>query len=191
MRNTAVAAIRLFALSFVLLHIMSVAEAKAQPLDRSLSFQDLAFQLKTPETIARFLWENFAFEDDQRQFGKAEHWQSPEEFLKNHKGDCEDFARFAYEVFKLNGTTAFLLNVYGETFGHTVCVFKENGKYQIIDGTEVRRYDAENLNDLAAQIYPFWETGAIVTPATDSHESVILTQFAKSLEIKKNLSTFA
>ena len=42
------------------------------------------------------MWRLFLFESDQNQFGENEHWQSPEEFMQTGKGDCEDFALWAW-----------------------------------------------------------------------------------------------
>lgn len=164
----AVAALGAFAFSFTLaIFSYSIkAEASPLPLDRGPSFQQLITQLQTPESIAKFLWKNFQFESDQRQFGQSEYWQTPQEFLIRRKGDCEDFAIFAQALLKQNGIQSFLFNVYGGKFAHTVCVFKENGKYQIIDGSKIIRFNAKNLNDLAFKIYPFWKTAAIVAPSS-------------------------
>ena len=153
-----IAAIGLFAASLVLFLFSSLtAEANAQLLDRTLSLANLSLELKTPENIAHYMWRNFVFETDQRQFGREEYWQSPQELMQTRKGDCEDFAVFAYELLKRQGIQTFLLNVYGGSFAHTVCVFKDKGKYQIIDGSDIKRVNASSLDELSKKIYPFWE----------------------------------
>ncbi len=151
----AVAAYWVFALSLVLLNLWFLADANAQLPDRSLSLETLAPQLKTPESIARFLWKNFSFENDERQFGK-DHWQSPQEFLSNHKGDCEDFARFAYEILKRNGAHPLLVNVYSRKSGHTICLYKEDGNFKVIDGSRVRTFQNQNLREVIQKLNPFF-----------------------------------
>ena len=191
MKYKAVAAHWFFVFSLVLLsHAFVSTEAKAQLPDRNLSLVGLANQLQTPEQIARYMWRHFAYETDQRQFGNQDHWQTPEEFMKNGKGDCEDFARFAYELLKLNGYEAYLLNIYGGHYSHTVCVFKENGKYQAIDGTEVKHAGAEDLKGLSSSIYRFWEKSMIVSP-TANNGATILAEFGKRMQASKYMETFA
>lgn len=152
------------ATSIVLLSLCLLSDANAQVLSRNLSLRDLSEQLKTPEAVAHFMWSHFSFEKDRRQFGNEENWQRPDQFLTTKKGDCEDFALFAYEILKQNGIRAFVFNVYGEGYGHSVCVFLENGRYQILDGTDVFRINAENLDEVASEIYPFWKNASVITP---------------------------
>ena len=192
MKKKAVAAAKGFAISVVLgLVLFITADANAQLPDRSLSIVDLAQHLRTPENIAHYLWRNFLFETDQHQFGREEYRQSPEEFLSNRQGDCEDFANMAYKLLRLNGFDAFLMNIYGEDFAHTICIFKENGKYQAIDGSELRRLQAESLNDLANQIQPSWKEVKVGTPLNTNGKNGFFVRFAKSLQAQNSLQTFA
>jgi hypothetical protein len=178
MKKSAVAALWISAVSLVVLfNFGHVAEANSALPDRSLSLQGLAIQLPTPEAIVHFLWKNFNYEKDERQFGNEDYWQTPEEFVANRKGDCEDFAVFAHQILKMQGVQSFLINIYGNDGGHTICVFKENGKYQAIDGTDVRRFNADSLNDVIRKINPFWQKSAIVEP-TVSHRAEILSEFS-------------
>ena len=142
------------------------------------SFQNLASQLTSPEDIAKFIWRHFQVESDQTQFGTEDRWQSPEELLKSERGDCEDFAVFAYEVFKAQGTQAFLLNVYGQGYGHTVCVFKKDGTFHAIDGTQVVR-GSQSLADLITKVHPFWKTAAIVKALQGSGRGVVLKKILR------------
>ncbi len=125
------------------------------------------------------MWKNFRFENDRRAFGTEEYWQSPEEFMTSRQGDCEDFALFAQHNLKLNGVDSFLLNIYSKRTSHTVCVFQENGKYSVIDGTKVKHYKADDLKSLLSKIDPFWKTGAIVVPSGASREGRIVRTITK------------
>ncbi len=174
MKLHAVAALRVFAVSLVLVSNIAIAEANAPLLDRSLSLSFLASELQTPEKIAKYMWKHFLFEQDQRQFGQEEYWQTPEEFLQTQKGDCEDFAVFATALLRLNGVNAFTLNIYGDGFAHTVAVFEENGLYHVIDGTDVVRYEAPTLQELLTKIHPFWKKGAVVKASPSSKTGMIL-----------------
>lgn len=137
------------------------------------SFQHLASNLSSPEDIAKFIWRHFQVESDQTQFGTEDRWQSPNELLKSERGDCEDFALFAYEIFKAQGTQAFLLNIYGQGYGHTVCVFRQGKDYHAVDGTRVVR-GGDSLEQLLSKIYPFWKSAAIVKALRNPGRGIIL-----------------
>jgi len=131
-------------------------------------------QETTPKAMVRFMWKNFAFETDRRQFGTEDYWQSPQELMRTQKGDCEDFAIFAYEFLRMNRVPSLLLSIYGKGYGHTVAVYREKGKYNIIDGTEMRTIETKSLQKMLTTIYPFWTRSAIVTPSARSPEGRIL-----------------
>ena len=162
---------------FAVFTLCGISDVKAQAPATPLTVQTLSNQLTTPEDIARFIWRNFRVESDRVQFGREEHWQSPEELLSNQKGDCEDFALFASQILKSKGVTAFLVNVYGDKFAHTVCIFKENGKFHVLDGDTVKRCNADNLTDIFSKIYPFWKEAAIVAYCSPSDCGRILKTF--------------
>lgn len=175
MKNKAVAAVWGFvaSLGFVFFTV-SAALANTPLLDRTLPLTDLATQLSTPDQIAQYMWRHFLFEPDQRQFGKEEYWQTPEEFLKTGKGDCEDFAVFAHSLLKTLGIRSFLLNIYGRHYSHTVCVFEENGQYNVLDETKVVRHRASSLEELLTKIHKDWKSGAIVIPSPASKTGIVL-----------------
>lgn len=164
MKKKRIAATRVSVVCFfvaILLCCIMAATATALP-DRVLSFSNFAPQLDTPEAIADYLWKNFVFEKDQRLYGKSDYWQSPEEFLKTRKGDCEDFAIFAQALLRRNGISSFLLSIYGRGYAHTVCVFLQNGVYHMMDGSQIVHTKTSNLKGLMTEIHPFWTHGAVV-----------------------------
>lgn len=174
-----VAAYWVFVLSLTVGFFVFNAETRAQLPDRILSLQELSNQLITPRAIADYLWKNFIFEEDQRLFGKEDYWQSPQEFLSNKKGDCEDFALFASHLLKIQGVKSFMLNIYGSKGGHTVCAFKENGRYQAFDGSDFKKVDARSLNELISKIDPTWKKAAIVTYQPEDHHAKVVVQIQK------------
>lgn len=182
--NKAIAAAKGVAVSIgILLVFLMTAEANAQLSDRPLSLAELAHQLRTPESIAHYLWRNFIFESDWRVFGREEYRQSSEEFLSNRRGDCEDFANMAYQLLRLNGYEAFLMNIYGERLAHTVCVFKVNGEYQVIDGSDLKQVTAKSLNELARKIRPSGKEAKIGVPLQAHGENGFFVHFAKSFQV--------
>ncbi|MBI3313093.1 MAG: transglutaminase-like cysteine peptidase [Candidatus Omnitrophica bacterium] len=187
-----IATLWVFAASFVLVTSVMMAEANAQILDRPLSFRELTHELQTPEDVAHFMWRHFRFETDRANFGQEEYWQSPQEFLANGKGDCEDFAVFAQEILKSKGIPAFVLNIYGSGgYAHTICVFKENGRYSAIDGSRVLNFRSKSINELVSNIYPFWKKGAVVTANHHSAQGEIIAQFAKQAKARRHLTMSA
>ncbi len=143
------------------------------------TFQALASDLNSPDAIAKFIWRHFQTESDQTQFGTEDRWQSPSELLASGRGDCEDFALFAYEIFKANGTQAFMLNIYGKGYGHTVCIFRDGKNYNALDGTQVVR-GGNSLESLISKIQPFWNHAAIVKAVKGSGHGIILKKIVRS-----------
>ncbi|OGW72592.1 MAG: hypothetical protein A2Y02_01505 [Omnitrophica bacterium GWA2_52_12] len=143
------------------------------------SFQNLASNLSSPDAIAQFIWRNFQVESDQVQFGTEDRWQSPEELLKSGRGDCEDFALFAYELLKAQGTQAYMLNIYSRGAGHTVAIFREGQAYHAIDGTQVVR-GGHSLEDLISKISPYWKSAALVKAVKGSGHGMILKKIIRS-----------
>lgn len=187
-----VAAIRVLVASLVLVNsLLMTAEANTQALDRGLSLRELALELNTPEAIADFLWKNIQFEKDQRQFGVEEYWQKPEELLQNRKGDCEDFAVLAHQLFKMNGISSYILNLYGGRYAHTVCVFKERGKYNVMDLDQVRRIEANSLSEVAESLHSDWDKAAIVEPKKESRSAKIISEFERRIEIQNRIARSA
>ncbi len=175
-----IATLRLFAISAALVSFAFVAEAKAQLFSQSpLSIQNLSNELTSPEKIARFLWRNFSYEKDQTQFGTEERWQSADEFLSTRKGDCEDFAVLAKELLNQSGRKAFLLNIYGSRYAHTICVYVENGKYNAIDGSELKQINAQDMNSLISEICPQWNRAAITELSKETGKGRIVKMFPK------------
>ncbi len=175
-----IATVRLFAVSAALVLFAFVAEAKAQIFSQSpLSLQTLSAELTSPEKIARYLWRNFAYEKDQSQFGTEEYWQSADQFLSNRKGDCEDFALLASELLKQSGRTAFIVNIYGSRYAHTICIYIENGKYNAIDGSDLKRVNADDLKSLISKINPSWTRAAITDISEETNKGKILKLITK------------
>lgn len=188
--NNSVAAKRVFALSLAFVFIYAIADAKAQILDRALSLQDVSLQLQTPEAIARFMWQNFRFEDDR---SAGDEWQTAEKFLATQRGDCEDFALFAHTVLKLNGVKSYLLNIYGKRYAHTICFFKNGDEYIVIDGHQVHHFAAEDFKKLISKIYPYWREAALVQPVEEDGQAkpVVLAEFEQQIKRSWFLRIFA
>lgn len=167
------------AIVFLILCLLTSNAFAQQIFSRTPSLRNLAADLNTPEAVANYMWHNFTFEKDRRQFGNEDYWQTPEQFMTTRQGDCEDFAYFAYEMLKLNGRKAFVLNVYGGGFAHSVCVYLENGHYNVINGTTLDRLNAKDLKTVAEDIYPFWQHALVVIPSQNPSSAKVLKKIIR------------
>src|SRR5436309_871753 len=64
------------------------------PMGRYVS-QPLTVECRTLDDIRDFL-KKCRFVSDKEQFGKDDYWMPPEEFEERRKGDCDDFALWAW-----------------------------------------------------------------------------------------------
>ncbi len=103
---------------------------------------------------------------DRQLFGRDDYWQSPSETLRMGKGDCEDYALLAEALLRRQKIPAWVFSVYGPGgYAHTVCAFKENGRYNAINIDQLISYQAESLEELAGKIHPRWEWAAVAQRA--------------------------
>ncbi|MBU3759729.1 MAG: transglutaminase domain-containing protein [Candidatus Omnitrophica bacterium] len=180
-----VTSIRISVFCAALFTMMSGAEAHASFFSQPVpSLQNLSSELTTPEKIARYLWRHFAYEKDQTQFGAEEYWQSAEEFLANRRGDCEDFALLASALLQQAGRTAFTVNIYGSGYAHTICVYIEDGKYSAIDGSDLKKFQADNLEGLLSAIHSDWSRAAITALSEETRKGRILKLIPNKKSIK-------
>jgi hypothetical protein len=103
------------------------------PAGRFLS-QPLEHWCSDLSEVRRFL-AGCEYVSDQEQFGKRDYWQPPEQFENTKKGDCEDFALWAWrQLVHLNYHARFTLGKagrYGE--GHAWVTFQKNGKTYLLE----------------------------------------------------------
>ncbi len=131
-----------------------------------MPFSSFAFSARTPESLSSFLLKDFVFVDDQSQFGKADYWQTSEEFLKNKKGDCEDFAIFATEFLNREHIQSLIVSVYGANgLAHTVTVFIENSRYRIMDRGEILTPAELSIEKTLSLAYPEWTWACLALPS--------------------------
>lgn len=117
--------------------------------------------------------------DDRDLFGRIEYWQSPEEFLTRRQGDCEDYALLTQALLERLGIEAYVFTLYGEkSYAHTVTVFKERGRYHVINQDHLIRLKAKTLEELASMIYPRWTWGAMA--AQRGHQGRIIREVFKT-----------
>ena len=143
-------------------------------LDSARAFELLVTHSATPEALALHLRRDFIFRNDPDLFGQVDYWQTPEEFLAQGQGDCEDYALLAAAVLKRQGIKAFVFSLYGKKgYAHTVCVFVEEGLYSVINQDRLIRCRAQSLQELAGRLCSRWEWGAVAERAGHRGRAVI------------------
>ena len=163
-----------------LLFRAGLAPASESPLPKGPpTLEALAQSYRTPEGVARFLRERIRFEEDTTLFGRPEYWQSPEEFLARGRGDCEDYALFTQALLERLGFEAFVFSVFGSHgYAHTVTVFLDGGRYNVVNQNRVIRHQAESLEELSERLYPHWTWAAVVKKS--GHQGRIIREFFKT-----------
>lgn len=133
--------------------------ASAQTPLPFLSFQ--IFDHLSPKEFSKFLKKNFEFVEDQKLFGVEDYWQSPEEFLKRRKGDCEDYALFTDYILKSQGVESWVISFYDASgYGHTVTFFRSGEKFNVINEDRLYNYQTKTLAEGLTKIHPTWTWAA-------------------------------
>lgn len=103
------------------------------PIGRFLS-QPLKHRCSNLEELRRFLVV-CDYVSDQKQFGKKDYWQPPEQFEESKKGDCEDFALWAWrQLLQMNYHARFVLGSVGRYgAGHAWVTFDKDGKTYLLE----------------------------------------------------------
>ena len=188
MKKKTIAAFGFFAVSVLLVLIYTSAPANAQLLDQNFSINTLASYLKNPQDVALYMWRHFDYEGDRRQFGQEDYWQTAAETAQNKKGDCEDFAIFAKQILELNGYRSFILNLYG-TKDHSICIFKQHGKYGAVDGGKFVPANFNDLRSLISYMDRFW-TKASIVEVNGCHTGRVLADISNSQKTSKRFFLF-
>ena len=123
---------------------------------------ELSATYATPEAVARFLQTQVRYHHDRQLFGRNEYWQTPEELLARKAGDCEDYALLAVELLRRQGIEAQVVSVFGEGYAHTVCVFRDGGRYHLINLGELVRLNARTLEEVASYLNPSWTLAGVM-----------------------------
>ena len=155
MRNYSLVVLVFIVICFVLSPVNLRAEEQ-------LSISQVSEKIHSPKDLSKFLKKNFKFVNDDKQFGQIDYWQTPEEFLKNRKGDCEDYALFSKTILQSLGYEAFVVSFYGANgFAHTVTVFGKDGKYSVMNEDRLKNYEASNIEIALSKIFRDWTWGSI------------------------------
>jgi hypothetical protein len=72
---------------------------------------------------------------DEEQFGKRDHWQPPDQFEETKKGDCEDFALWAWrQLLHMGYSARFVIGRSGHyREGHAWVTFEKDGRAYLLE----------------------------------------------------------
>jgi len=142
----------------VVVAVMAQAPISAQvPSPALLHLSPVLEKISTPKDLSKFMRKNFKFVEDRENFGKIDHWQSPEEMLALRKGDCEDYALFADAALKELGYESQVVSIYGDNqFAHTVTAFKQDGKWRIFNDGKLYKFDTDTIEESISKVYAQW-----------------------------------
>jgi len=103
------------------------------PMGRYVS-QPLTVQCNSVKDIRSFL-STCEYVSDKELFGKQDYWQPPDQFEKNKKGDCEDFALWTWrQLLNLGYDARFVGGACGRYGGgHAWVEYFENGKCYLVE----------------------------------------------------------
>ena len=150
---------KLLGISFLLLFAPSSVQANYA--FSVTSFHQAVQNLNTPNQLVDFLQDNFKFTEDHNLFGSVDYWQAPQEFWDRKAGDCEDFALFAQYVLNQHNVETHVVSFYGPGgFAHTIAVYREKGRYNVINEDRLYLYRSKTIEEALSRVYPSWTWGA-------------------------------
>ena len=134
---------------------------------RRLPLDAVVREFGSPRRVNDYMQVCFTYASDRILHGEEELWQPPRITFRSKRGDCEDYAIFAWHVLRVHGHRAHLFAAFTGDAGHAVCAFREGDRYHTIcnEGlrwTAVRAGDARGAmlpapsvaRGLAESIYP-------------------------------------
>jgi hypothetical protein len=103
------------------------------PMGRFLT-QPLSNHFDNINELRVFLF-SCKYVSDKDQFGKDDYWLPPEEFEKSKKGDCEDFALYAWrQLIEMGIKSRFVVGESGRYgYGHAWITIERNGRYFLLE----------------------------------------------------------
>lgn len=106
-----------------------------------LPLEHVVRRFASPGAVNDYMQVCFAYTSDRVLHGEEELWQPPGATFRLRRGDCEDFAIFAWHVLRLNGHRAHVFAAFTGNAGHAVCAFREGDRYHTICNEGLRRTD--------------------------------------------------
>lgn len=96
--------------------------------------QPLTLKCQSLKDLRRFL-RTCHYVSDKEQFGKDDFWMPPEDFEKTRRGDCDDFAMYAWrQLMEMGYKARFVGGKIGDSLSrHAWVMFEKDGKYFLLE----------------------------------------------------------
>lgn len=102
---------------------------------------------------------------DLRGFWRVDHFQSPQEFEKRKRGDCDDFAIHSAMVLRALGYSFVQMYVLQTPDGgHAITVYRDGNSYNIMSNGRIFYSKEKTPYDVINLAYSDWETISLFTP---------------------------
>jgi len=131
--------------------------SRPDPLDEKIRDIIIANDIASVADYVDWLAANIRYQNDK---GK-DLWLLPEDTLAKGSGDCEDMAFLNQAVLRVLGYEARVLCVFRIFRSHAICVFKDNGYYQIVDNTKLKQTPARSFSELTRYIFTIYNCASI------------------------------
>lgn len=102
-------------------------------------------RIRTIEDYAQWLGSHIQYV---RDTGQADNWAKPMETLLKRQGDCEDFSLLSAEVLRIFGHRPRVLVVAEDGFSHAFTVFRDQGRYVVLDNEKIIRTRTKSFDEL-------------------------------------------
>lgn len=81
--------------------------------------------VRDPNSLSNWLSKNFVYQSEE-----VEHWNTPQETVRDKFGDCDDFGILVEYVLKKLGYRVYLIAIdyYEKDSGHILCIIKHKNK---------------------------------------------------------------
>jgi transglutaminase superfamily protein len=103
------------------------------PIGRYVT-QPLTVKCQSLEDLRKFL-RTCRGVSDKEQFGKDDYWMPPQDFEKSRKGDCDDFAMYAWrQLLEMGYKARFVGGIVGDSpVKHAWVTFEKDGKHFLLE----------------------------------------------------------
>ena len=92
-----------------------------------------------------FVLAQFSYKQDTSD---ADEWKTPQQFIHDKGGDCEDFATIVYEILKTKGYDTVIYSLYADSKAHAICYYskgKDTGYFTNNNRIRLNKFNISKL----------------------------------------------
>ncbi|MCU0651413.1 MAG: hypothetical protein MUC39_00505 [Candidatus Omnitrophica bacterium] len=142
--------------------------------------EDVASFIHSPEELSEWLPQNVQYELEM-----PDYWQSAEETLKRHKGDCDDFAILSSAILSelKIPNQVLIIKFRGISLSHAVCAFKSGEFCAFVSNGQIISTKAYLIRGAVEEAYPDWETIVFTNANKDRLKVVSRNKVDRAVEV--------